>query len=302
MISLEELDIYDEKKIEQSKFILRDIIENVVVNDFSFLTTLYDISLKERKSIDEVYENYHAEVSVRDCIGLSKILKERLEDRGISTYFVTCKASGFSTKYGDDFIREAHTFLLYPCLRDGRVAFVLYDPGFRVMEPMFFYAGESSFSYPYLNGFIQVRFENHQYYLYSNVRMKRDFSIVPESVSFFFQPFMETLDMDAFAKNIFRVKFSYKIMNYHKEMDYRYCLGLNVVTKRLDFYTRYYHEQYLLQEFLGMPLESQLQHLQFLRKDGLFNYQDMIELLEIFKIYSQKNIPILERKIVKDWK
>ena len=239
---------------------------------------------------------------VRDCIGLSKILKERLEDRGISTYFVTCKASGFSTKYGDDFIREAHTFLLYPCLRDGRVAFVLYDPGFRVMEPMFFYAGEASFSYPYLNGFIQVRFENHQYYLYSNVRMKRDFSIVPESVSFFFQPFMETLDMDAFAKNIFRVKFSYKIMNYHKEMDYRYCLGLNVVTKQLDFYTRYYHEQYLLQEFLGMPLESQLQHLQFLRKDGLFNYQDMIELLEIFKIYSQKNIPILERKIVKDWK
>ena len=302
MISLEELDIYDEEKIEQSKFILRDIIENVVVNDFSFLTTLYDISLKERKSIDEVYENYHAEVSVRDCIGLSKILKERLEDRGISTYFVTCKASGFSTKYGDDFIREAHTFLLYPCLRDGRVAFVLYDPGFRVMEPMFFYAGESSFSYPYLNGFIQVRFENHQYYLYSNVRMKRDFSIVPESVSFFFQPFMETLDMDAFAKNIFRVKFSYKIMNYHKEMDYRYCLGLNVVTKQLDFYTRYYHEQYLLQEFLDMPLESQLQHLQFLRKDGLFNYQDMIELLEIFKIYSQKNIPILERKIVKDWK
>ena len=56
MISLEELDIYDAKKIEQSKFILRDIIENVVVNDFSFLTTLYDISLKERKSIDEVYE------------------------------------------------------------------------------------------------------------------------------------------------------------------------------------------------------------------------------------------------------
>lgn len=44
MISLEELDIYDEEKIEQSKFILRDIIENVVVNDFSFLTTLYAIA------------------------------------------------------------------------------------------------------------------------------------------------------------------------------------------------------------------------------------------------------------------
>lgn len=302
MISLEKLDFYDVEKIEQSKIILRDIIENVVVNDFSFLTTLYDISLREHQSMDDVYENYHSQVPVKDCIGLSKMLKKRLATMGIYTYFVTCKASGFSTKYGDALIQEAHTFLLYPCMRNGRMAFVLYDPGFRVMEPIFFYAGKSSLKYPYLNGFIQVQFQNHQYCLYSNVRMKRDFRIVSEPVSFYFQPFMETLDIDDFAKNIFRVKFSYKIMNYHKNKDKQYCLGLNVVTKQLDFYTRYYHKKYLLQEFLAMPLKNQLQHLQFLKRDGFFTNQNVLELLEIFKIHSQKNIPILERKIVKDWK
>ena len=302
MIPLEELDFYDDEKIEQSKLLLRDIIENVVVNDFSFLSLLYDLSVCQHQSIDEVYQNYQAEVPVKDCIGLSKLLKEKLAEIGISTYFVTCKAKGFSTEYGDAFIKEVHTFLIFPCVKNGRLGFVLYDPGFRVMEPIFFYAGESSLKYPYLTGFIQVQFQNHQYCLCSNVRMKRDFRVVPESVSFFFQPFLETLHMDVFAKNIFRVKFSYKIMNYHKNLENRYCLGLNIVTKQLDFYTSDTHKRYLLQEFLKLPLETQLQSLQFLMKDGVFTDQGVMKLLEVFQVYSRKDIPILEKKIVRDWK
>ena len=302
-INLDNLEEYDFKKITKSEQILKETISNTLVNDFAFLIKLNKISLNKGITIEEAYNNYTGEIPTIDCIGLSKILKEKLNKIGINTYFITCKANGFSTKYGDSLIKEAHTFLIYPCKKKKKTLFIIYDSGFRIKKPLIFYDKSSSKEYKYLTGKVKINYDKNRYSIKANVRMKRDFSIIKDNVNWYFNPYEETTNIDYFTKNIYKVKFSYKIMYYNNIPRKRFCLGLNIVTKKLDFYSYNYHEEYYLDEFLKLSKEELFQKLSFLKTDNKFTEKDIEDLLQVLKIYAYEDkIPILNYKIVQEFK
>ena len=133
--------------------------------------------------------------------------------------------------------------------------------------------------------------------------MKRDFSIIKDNVNWYFNPYEETTNIDYFTKNIYKVKFSYKIMYYNNIPIKRFCLGLNIVTKKLDLYSYNYHEEYYLDEFLKLSKEELFQKLSFLKTDNKFTEKDIEDLLQVLKIYAYEDkIPILNYKIVQEFK
>ena len=302
-INLDNLEEYDFKKIKKSEKILKETISNTLVNDFAFLIKLNKISSNKGITLEEAYNSYKGEIPTIDCIGLSKILKEKLNKIGINTYFITCKAKGFSTKYGDSLIKEAHTFLIYPCQKKKKTLFIIYDSGFRIKKPLIFYDKDSSKEYKYLTGKVKINYENNSYSIKANVRMKRDFSIIKDNVNWYFNPYEETTNIDYFTKNIYKVKFSYKIMYYNNIPIKRFCLGLNIVTQKLDLYSYNYHEEYYLDEFLKLSKEELFQKLSFLKTDNKFTEKDIEDLLQVLKIYAYEDkIPILNYKIVQEFK
>ena len=302
-INLDNLEEYDFKKIKKSEKILKETISNTLVNDFAFLIKLNKISSNKGITLEEAYNSYKGEIPTIDCIGLSKILKDRLKKIGIKTYFITCKANGFSTKYGDSLIKEAHTFLIYPCKKNKKLLFIVYDSGFRVNKPIIFYDRTSSKEYKYLTGKVKVNYDNNRYSIKANVRMKRDFSIIKDDINWYFNPYEETINIDSFTKNIYKVKFSYKIMYYSNDKSKRFCLGLNIVTKKLDLYSQNNHEEYYLNEFLKLSKEEILKKLDFFKTDNKLIKKDIDDLLQILKIFTYtKKIPILNSKIAQEFK
>ena len=302
-IELNNLDEYNPKKLKQSENILKETISNTLINDFSFLIKLNQISLNKDMSLEEAYNSYNGEIPTIDCIGISKILKKKLKKININTYFITCKASGFSTKYGDSLIKEAHTFLIYTCKKKDKLLFIVYDAGFRVNKPIVFYDKTSSKEYKYLTGKVKISYDNNIYSIKTNVRMKRNFSIIKDSINWHFNPYEETINIDSFAKNIYKVKFSYKIMYYSNAKNKRFCLGLNIVTKKLDLYTYKHHEEYFLNDLFNLSKEEILKKLHFLKTDNKLTNKDIEDLLKILKIYAYaRDIPILNSKIEQEFK
>ena len=297
-IDLNNLDLYDSKKIKSSKKLLKETISNTLVNDFNFLIKLNKISTVEGITIEEAYNKYKGEIPTVDCIGLSKILQEKLKQINMETHFITCKAHGFSTKYGDSLVKEAHTFLLYPCIKNNKTLFIIYDPGFRIDKPLMFYDKSSSKENRYLTGKIKIKYQENNYSLSTNVRMKRDFTIIKDNINWYFNPYEETINIDSFAKNLYKVKFSYKIMYYNNSRRKKFCLGLNIVTKKLDLYKNTYHEQYDLTDFLKLPEKEILEKLKFLTIDEKLTKEDIYNLLSILKMYAASStIPILNNKV-----
>lgn len=99
------------------------------------------------------------------CISECQKLKKELKKIGLKTYFVSCQANGFSNPAGDFFVKEAHVFLIYPSLRNNKVFFTIFDPGFRLDKPISFYDSCNSNSVRYLsNGVAKVMFNNELNY------------------------------------------------------------------------------------------------------------------------------------------
>lgn len=92
-------------------------------------------------------------------------------------------------------------------------------------------------------------------------------------------------------------------MYYNNIPRKRFCLGLNIVTKKLDFYSYNYHEEYYLDKFLKLSKEDLLKKLSFLKMDNKFTEKDIEDLLQVLKIYAYEDkIPILNYKIVQEFK
>ena len=304
-IDFTKIDKYETTKILKSKKILKNVIEKYIVNDFSFLFDIYEEAMKTKETVSNTYKNYQKKIRTIDCITLSKILQKKLEKININTYIITCKAKGFSNHVGDELIKEAHTFLLYPCYKDNKLFFVIYDPGFRILEPITFY-NKLSVKIPYKNGYIQIKYDKNNkiypYSLNSNIRMTRDFKFISSNIKWFFNPYEETKNIDDFHKYVFQAKFSYKIMRYDPNPDNCICIDLNIITKQLDLYTKLKEEHYYLKQIFNKTSKEIKDIIKPYLKKAKLNkkeYHKFIKLLRIIEL--EKASPLLFNKVLKEY-
>ena len=266
-IDLKYLDNYDEEKIKKAKEYLKEVINNNVVDDFIFLEEIMKLT---NNNIKETYENYQNKICYNCCTSLSSILKNKLDKILGKTYFVTCKSIGFSTPNGDKIIKEAHTFLIYPCLKNNKILFILFDPGFRNYNPIMFYLEQNSKDYSYETGTSKIIYQNNKKYPYLlklNKTLKRNFKIVDTNILLFFNPYYETLNLLDYDKECYKVKHSYKIMDYFNKV----CIGLNIISGDLTLYCNDKEEEYNLNDFLkknNQEIEDILKdYFKYLNKD-----------------------------------
>ena len=247
-IDLKHLNNYDEEKISKAKNCLKKIINETVVDDFIFLEELRKLS---NNNIKENYNNFKNNVCYNCCTSLSVNLKKELDKILGKTYLVTCKSIGFSTSNGDKKIKEAHTFVIYPCIKNNKILFIFFDAGFRNYNPIMFYMNEDSNDYSYETGIAKIIYQNNRNYPYLlklNKILKRNFKVEDTNILLPFNPYYETVNILEFDKECYRAKHSYKIMDYLNHV----CIGLNIISGKLTLYYNYNEEKYNLNELLEL--------------------------------------------------
>ena len=231
-INLENLDIYDEEKIKLAIKYLNEEIENSFVSHFDYIS--YILNNKKDK-----FSSCNRNTG---CVTACKNLKKRLNKLGLKTYFVSCKANVFSNKTGNSLIKEAHVFLIYPSLKNNKLYFTIFDPGFRSTNVISFYDKENSKEYPYLSGgiiksvFIKNNF-NYPYTLTANKRINYKHEVIDANINWEFNPYYETLNIDGFNEKLYHVMFSLKLMNYPKDINKYICIRSKILEKSIDIYT-----------------------------------------------------------------
>ena len=295
-IDLIHLDNYDENKFNKAKECLKKIINYTVVDDFKFLEELMKLS---NSNIKETYNNFKNKVCYNCCTSLSVMLKNKLDKILGKTYLVTCKSIGFSTPKGDKKIKEAHTFIIYPCLKNNKILFILFDPGFRNYNPIMFYQNENSREYPYETGIAKVFYQDNKKYPYLlklNKTLKRNFKIEDTNILLSFNPYYETLNILEYDKECYKAKHSYKIMDYLNQV----CIGLNIISGEFTLYCKDNEKKYNLNELLeknNEEIEKILEpYFKYLNKD----IKDFIKVLRF--IPKWVNSKIIYDEVINDVK
>lgn len=296
-IDLKHLDIYDEEKMVLAKECLKELINNTVVDDFKFLKEMFYLS--KNNDLKKVYDNYESQKCYNCCTSLSVMLKKKLDKILGKTYLVTCKSIGFSTPCGDELLKEAHTFIIYPSLKDGKILFTLFDAGFRNYNPMQFYINEESNIYPYENGKAQVIYnsnQNYPYLLKLDKTLKRNFKIEDTNILLFFNPYYETLKINEYDKICYKAKHSYKIMDYCNKV----CIGLNIINGDLTLYSKEKEENYNLNELLKIS-DEQIESILKSYFKALHKEQDLSDFIKILRfIPNWVNAKIVYEEVIKD--
>lgn len=147
--------------------LLNEVITEYTYNTFdlmSLLKTNYDGNLKT--SINKI-KDYS---SVRfNCYYACKKLIEKLNKINIKSYLISYKSIGFSSVLGDDLIKEAHMSLVIPTINDGKVYYILMDPGLRIPECMCFYRDEDEKILEIDNDIITIKKNDDKVYNYTMI-------------------------------------------------------------------------------------------------------------------------------------
>ncbi len=248
-------DKYNFFKMLLAKFYLRRVIKKVIVNDFLFLNDLDKVSRLSLKSYADVFENYDFLRSYNSCGYICDKLKPYLESLNWHPYFVSCRANGFSTAVGDDYIKEAHIFLVCAFKRKKGICYYVFDPGIRLWHVLKFYDGCDSNNCRYAGGKIKV-YKNadnlYPYVMVSDHMMDRNFNNLANEMRLCFNPYYEVCDHFNFDKKCFMVKHSYKLMDYRKKI----CIGLNILNGNLTINYGHVFKRYDLADVLNFSLEE----------------------------------------------
>lgn len=269
-ILLDDLDLYDEKKIEEAGYLLRDTIVNYPVNTIGMITILRK---KYEKSLMNTYEilkdNLDYDMVRYNCYYLARILHARLKNININTYFMTHKAHYFALTSGDKKMKEAHISLIYPTIHNDRVLYTIFDPGLKIDVPMSFYKDaemntiieeqltinikkNTDIDYPYfinLDGINPYSYNSNAH----NVRQE-------------FNPRYETVELDKLAYPIsYRLLTGYKATIFAREQEKRAYIILNHLSKTLEFYDgldgiRYYYTFLQLYKIDKQVIRSQIKN------------------------------------------
>ena len=225
-INFKNIDIYDINKINLISNLLNEEINNTFIDQFEYVS--FVLNNKSKYNINS------------GCVSQIKHLKSVLKKHEIITYPVSTKASNFSTELGDKIIKEAHMFLIYPTIKNNKLLFNIIDPGLRVKNIVSFYDKSDSVNYKYLNtGLINVKYINKEYpySLNINKRLNYEHHEINTNVSFEFNTYFETIDLNNYDKKAFEVIYSLKLMNYPKDNDKYIYIRSKIFDKTIDIFT-----------------------------------------------------------------
>lgn len=248
-INFKTLQSYDDNKVKQAVNYLKEEIANNFVSHFDNISYV----LKQQKDRNINFSSYNKNTG---CISDCKRLKKKLTKIGLKTYFVSCKANGFSNPPGDALVQEAHVFLLYPALKNEKVYFTIFDPGFRVTNVISFYDGQNSSEYSYLSqGIIKVNFiENNVTYPYEltvNKRLTYKHEVTDADIHWIFNPYYETLNINDYNEKLYHAMFSLKLMNYPNDLNKYICIRSKILEKSIEIYTFYKCQTYSFEQLLS---------------------------------------------------
>lgn len=234
-INFNNIDTYDKGKIRQATKCLNNQVTNNFVSHFDNIN--YVLQHKNDSSVK--FSNYNKNTG---CISDCKRLKKQLSKIGLKTYFVSCKANGFSNSAGDDFVKEAHVFLIYPSLKNGKIHFTIFDPGFRFTNVISFYDGQGSLKHSHLHqGIAKVNFiqknSDYPYELTVNKRVNYRREILDANIHWEFNPYYETLNINDYNEKLYHAMFSLKLMNYPNDLSKYICIRSKILEKTLEIYT-----------------------------------------------------------------
>lgn len=233
-INFNNIETYDEVKVKQAIEYLNNEITNSIVSNFDNIAYVLQKNDKPVK-----FTTYNKNTG---CISSCKRLKKKLSKIGLKTYFISCKATDFSNQAGNELVKEAHVFLLYPSLKNEKLYFTIFDPGFRVTNTISFYDGENSLKYSYLSqGTMSVKFApnniDYPYELITNKRINYKHEIIDANVHWNFNPYYETVNIDEYNEKLYCAMFSLKLMNYPNDLNKYLCIRSKILEKTIEIYT-----------------------------------------------------------------
>ena len=241
-INLKSLEPYDENKVSKAVEYLNNEITNSFTSHFDNIAYVLDKK-----------DNFSSCNKNTGCISDCKRLKKQLNKFGLKTYYVSCKANGFSNPAGDSFIKESHVFLIYPSIKNKNLYFTIFDPGFRINNPISFSDCQNSQEIDYLGeGIAKVNYIkndiNYPYKLTINKRMNYKHQIVDANIHWRFNPYYETLNIDDYNEKLYSAMFSLKLMNYPSDLNKYLCIRSKLLDDIVEIYTLKKNKIYYFQE------------------------------------------------------
>lgn len=228
-INLNHLDLYDEEKIKLAEHILNEEIYNGYVSHFDYVSYVFEGS----NNHNDFWKYNRNSGCVSDC----RRLRKKLKKEGMKTYFVSCKANGFSNPIGDSLVCEGHVFLVYPSLKNNRVYFTIFDPGFRINRAISFYDLEGClFSDNGINVNYMGDDSNYPYEMTSNKREDYKRDVIDADLHWKFNPYYETLNLDLYNAKLYSAMFYLKLMNYPIDINKYIYIRSKLLEETIEIY------------------------------------------------------------------
>lgn len=256
-INLTKLPLYDDEKVRVAIQLLRKQIDDSFVSHFDYIS----YALKAIKDTNIKVSSY---IKNSGCISTCKKLKAKLRQIGLDTYYVSCKANGFSNPAGDLLVKEAHVFLVYPSIRNNKLYFTIFDPGFRLDNIIQFYDKQDSSEVVYLTEgktkAIYCGDFHYPYRLTVNRQINYKHQISSANIQWEFNPYYQTMNIMEFNKQLYQVMFCLKLMNYPKDINKYICIRSKILEKVIEIYTPY-KSQTLFYDDLFLLTKKQLKNI-----------------------------------------
>lgn len=228
-INLNRLDLYDEEKIKLAEHILNEEIYDGYVSHFDYVSYVFGKSDKRNE-----FFKYNKNSG---CVGACRSLRRKLKNIGLKTYFVSCKANGFSNPIGDSLVGEGHVFLVYPSLKNNRVYFTIFDPGFRINRALSFYDLEGCL---YSLKGISVNYigncRDYPYEMSSTKREDYKRDVIDADLHWKFNPYYETLNLDLYNEKLYSAMFYLKLMNYPIDINKYIYIRSKLLEETIEIY------------------------------------------------------------------
>lgn len=303
-INFKNLDEYDEKKFNQAIIYLEDEIKNSFVSHFDNVS--YTLEQFKKKNINFLDYNKNT-----GCITECKNLSNKLKKIGLKTYFVSCRAKVFSNQAGDALVKEAHVFLLWPTLRNKQIYFTIFDPRFRIENPISFYDTKDSLEIKYLSeGKAKVSFISdksfYPYQLSLNKRINYKKQTAEANICWDFNPYYETINLDDYAQQLYRAIFSLKLMNFPNDINKYICIRSKILDNTLEVYTLNNQEMFSFEQ-LSLLNEVQLKDIfkdYFLKADlSMKQLDEFIHNIFLLAHKADEYIDkVIDLKVIEDYK
>lgn len=234
-IPLDHILNYEELDIKLINELLNETIGDYTYNTIDLLELLrtnYQGNLKD--TINSISDYSHVRFN---CYYATKILKEKLKQRGITSYLISYKSIGFSSNYGDNLIKEAHMSLLIPTIRNNELYYILLDPGLRIPAVLEFYQSSDKTVITVDNDLITIEKTGDEEYPYS-MEMIGYNRYSTSSYSYQCKEYFSTLTTlnseEVLFPGVYEILEGYRIINFNVDKEKWAIIKLMMIDEYLE--------------------------------------------------------------------